>query len=95
MRYRGSVERPLSITPNSHDEPLDKDFLHRFSSEIPLHEATKICLRNQQVIGREALFPLLAASCSLLDRRLKCLNCQVYTAKKLDNYDDEFGREFD
>lgn len=60
MRHRGGAERSLSITPNAHNEPLDKDFLHRFSSQIPLHEATKICLRNQQVIGREALFPIVS-----------------------------------
>lgn len=53
MRHSGGIERPLQIAPDAHNESVDKNFLHRFSTEISFHEATKICIRNQQVIERE------------------------------------------
>lgn len=55
MRHRGGAQRTFQITPNAHHEPVDQNFLHRFSTEIPLHETTKIRLANQQVTERRAL----------------------------------------
>lgn len=82
MRHGGRAQCPLPITADAHDEPVDQDFLHRFSTKISVHEKTKICIRNQQVIEREALFHFIVYRESPGSAAGECLNCRVYTDKR-------------
>jgi hypothetical protein len=92
MRHRGSAQRSLPVAPDAHDESVDQDFLHRFSTEISVHEKTKICFRNQQVTERESLSILLSISepSGRPQENVACLNRGRFTQISADDSDDEF-----
>ena len=66
MRYRHGAERSLPITSNSYNESMDKVILYRIPTKVSVHETTKICITNQQVIER-----YVAMSSSIMNFMLK------------------------
>lgn len=49
MCHGAGAERAFPIATNSYHGTVDQMLLHRISTQVSLHETTKICFRNQQV----------------------------------------------